>query len=193
MDSIVANLLKQVTTGDNLSNIAKSVGGDEKGVQSALGMALPMLMGSMANNAKSGGADNLMNMVTQTAANNPLDNLGSLLGNPEASGGSKMVNMLLGNKTSAIQDSISQKSGLTSSVVSKILAMAAPMLMGSVSKMFAGQNMTSNSLTSLLGEQSDMVMKSSPEAADMAKQFLGTTEKSSGGIMAKLKKIMFGG
>jgi len=35
---IVADLMKQVATGDNLSMISKSVGGDGKVVQSALGM-----------------------------------------------------------------------------------------------------------------------------------------------------------
>ena len=46
--NIVADLMKQVATGDNLSMISKSVGSDEKSVQSALGMGLPMIMGSMA-------------------------------------------------------------------------------------------------------------------------------------------------
>ena len=189
MDSIVSNLIKQITTGNNLSTIAKSVGGDEKGVQSALSTALPLLMGSMANSAsKPEGANMLTNMLTQAGAKNPMDNLGSFLGNPEASGGSGMVNMLLGNQTSAIQNSISQKSGLTSSAVGKLLAIVAPMLMGSVGKMFTEQKMDLKSLSSLLGEQSKMEMQSSPEAANIAKQFLGTTEKSSG-IIDKLKKL----
>jgi len=204
MDSIVSNLMKQITTGNNLSTIAKSVGGDEKGVQSALGTALPLLMGSMANSAsKPEGANMLTNMLTQAGAKNPMDNLGSFLGNPEAAGGSGMVNMLLGNQTSAIQNSISQKSGLTSSAVGKLLALVAPMLMGSVGKMFTEQKMDVKGLSSLLGEQSKMEMQASPDVANLAKQFLGgTTEKSSeiigktteksSGILDKLKKLFSG-
>ncbi|MCJ7631076.1 DUF937 domain-containing protein [Candidatus Bathyarchaeota archaeon] len=146
-------------------------------------------MGSMANNAsKPGGADMLTNMLTQVGAKNPMDNLGSFLGKPEASGGSGMVNMLLGNQAGAVQNSISQKSGLTSLAVGKLLALVAPMLMGSVGKMFTEQKMDLKGLSSLLGEQSKMEMQSSPEAATLAKQFLGTQEKSSG-IMDKLKKL----
>ena len=78
--------LKQITTGNNLSNIAKSAGVDEKRIQSALSMGLPLFMGSMANSvSKSGGAETLTNMLTQAGASNPLDNLGSFLGNPERS------------------------------------------------------------------------------------------------------------
>jgi len=48
---IVSELMKQVGTGDNLSLISSSVGGDEKGVPSALGMGLPVIMGALSNSA----------------------------------------------------------------------------------------------------------------------------------------------
>ncbi len=54
-------------------------------------------------------------------------------------------------------------------------------------------------LSSILGEQSKMEMQSSPEVANIAKQFLGTTEQSNedidkttekrSGIIDKLKKL----
>ena len=85
---IVADLMKQVATGDNLSMLAKSVGGDNKAVQSALSMGLPMIMGSMATTAATpGGADILTKMLTSGASSNPLDNLGGFLSNPAAAGG----------------------------------------------------------------------------------------------------------
>jgi hypothetical protein len=89
---IVADLMKQVATGDNLSMISKSVGGDGKAVQSALSMGLPMIMGSMANTAsKPGGADVLTKMLAQAGGSNSMDNMSGFLGNPAAAGGSGMV------------------------------------------------------------------------------------------------------
>lgn len=187
MGSIVEDLMKQVTTGNNLSTIAKSVGGNEKGVQSALSMAIPLLMNSMSKSASTpSGAGTLMNMLTQAGASNPLDNLGSLLGTPSASGGSSMVNTLLGNQMGAIQNAIAQKTGLPSAMIGKILAIAAPMVMSYIGKIFTAQNLDQKGLSSLLGDQLKMAMQSSPEAANMAKQFFATEEKS--GIMDKLKK-----
>jgi len=85
---IIADLMKQVATGDNLSLISKSVGSDEKSVQSALDMGLPMIMGSMAQTAqKPGGADMITSMMGQMGGSNPLDNLGGFLGSSAASGG----------------------------------------------------------------------------------------------------------
>ncbi len=172
---IVADLMKQVATGDNLSLISKSVGGDEKGVQSALGMGLPMIMGALSNTAsKPGGADMITGMLGQLGSSNPMDNLGSFLGTPAAAGGSGMVNSLLGSQMAPIQNTISQKTGLPPAIVGKVLAIAVPLVLGYVGKMFAGKKVDQQGLTSLLGEQSKMAMQASPEAANMAKQLLGT-------------------
>jgi len=186
---LVADLMKQVGTGDNLSLISKSVGGDEKGVQSALGMGLPMIMGSLSNTAsKPGGADMITNMMGQLGGSNPVDNLGGFLGSPAAAGGSGMVSSLLGSQMAPVQNAISQKTGLPPAIVGKVLAIAAPMLLGYVGKMFAGKKMDQQGLTTLLGEQSKMAMQSSPDAANMAKQLLGSQPEAAGasGMLKKL-------
>jgi len=185
---IVADLMKQVASGDNLSLISKSVGGDEKGVQSALGMGLPMIMGSMANTASQpGGADMISGLLGQMGGSNPMDNMGSFLGSPTATGGSGMASSLLGNQLGPVQNAIAQKTGLPPAVVGKVLAIAVPMVLGAIGKKFSGQTMDQKGLTSLLGEQSEMAMQSSPEAASMAKQLMGTKKETAGatGIFKK--------
>ncbi len=187
---IVADLMKQVVTGDNLSMISKSVGGDGKAVQSALGMGLPMIMGSMATTAsKPGGAEVLTKMLGQAGSSNPMDNLGGLVANPAAAGGSGMVNTLFGSQMGTIQNVISQKTGLPPAAVGKVLEIAAPMVMGYVGRMFVQQKMDTKSLTSLLGDQSKIALQASPDAAGLAQEVMGTQE-SSGGIGGILKKVL---
>jgi hypothetical protein len=187
---IVADLMKQVATGDNLSMISKSVGGDGKAVQSALSMGLPMIMGSMANTAsKPGGTDMLTKMLTQAGGSNAMTGVSGLLGNTAAAGGSNMVSTLFGSQMGTIQNAISQKTGLPPAVVGKVLEIAAPMVMGYVGKMFVSQKMDTKSLTGLLGEQSKLALQASPDAAAMAKQLMGAQE-SRGGIGGILKKVL---
>jgi hypothetical protein len=187
---IVADLMKQVMTGDNLSLISKSVGGDGKAVQSALGMGIPLVVGSMASTAsKPGGTDILTKMLAQGASNNPMDNLGGFLGNPAAAGGSGMVSTLFGSQMGTIQNAISQKTGLPPVAVSKVLEIATPMVMGYVGKMFVQQNMDTKSLTTLLGDQSKLALQASPEAAGMARQLMGAPE-SAAGISGMFKKVL---
>jgi len=187
---IVADLMKQVATGDNLSMIGKSVGGDGNAVQSALSMGLPMIMGSMATTASQpGGADILTKMLAQGGAANPMDNLSGLLSNPAAAGGSGMVSTLFGSQMGTIQNAISQKTGLPPAAVGKVLEIAAPMVMGYVGKMFVQQKMDAAGLASLLKDQSRMALQGSPDAAAMAQQLLGA-QAGSGGVSGILKKFM---
>ncbi|MGB9177553.1 MAG: DUF937 domain-containing protein [Methanoregula sp.] len=188
---IVADLMKQVATGDNLSMISKAVGGDDTAVQSALSMGFPMIMGSMANTASApGGVDTLTKMLVQGGSSNPLDNLGGFLRNPAAAGGSAMVNTLFGSQMSGIQTAIAQKTGLSPAIVTKVMEIATPIVVGYVGKMFVDQKMDAKSLTTLLGDQSRLAMAASPDAAALAKQAMGAAvPESSGGASGMLKKL----
>lgn len=188
---IVADLMKQAASGDNLSLISKAVGGDSSKVQSALGMGLPMIVGSMANTAsKPGGADMLTTMLAQAGGSNPVDNLGGFLANPAAAGGSAMAGSLFGGQMGAVQNAIAQKTGLPPAVVGKVLEIATPMVMGYVAKSFGQQKADAAGLTSFLGDQSKMALAGSPDAAALAQQLMGGQASGSGGL-GMLKK-MFG-
>jgi OOP family OmpA-OmpF porin len=127
-------------------------------------------------------------MLGQMGGSNPMDNLGSFLGSPSAAGGSGMASSLLGSQMAPIQNAISQKTGLPSSVVGKVLAIAVPMVLGAVGKKFAGGKVDPKGLTSLLGDESKAAMASSPEAAGMAQQLMGAKQEAAGatGIFKKL-------
>ncbi len=186
---IVADLMQQVARGDNLSAISSSVGGDAASVKSALGMGLPLVLGSMANSAgKPGGTEALTSMLAQAGGRNPLDNMGSFLSNPAAAGGSGMVNALFGNQMGAIQAAIAQKTGLPPAAVGKVLEIATPLVVGYVGKMFVSQKMDAQSLTGLLGDQSKVALTSSPDAAVLAHEMLATQD-TPGGVSGILKKF----
>lgn len=188
---IVADLMKQAGTGDNLAMISKAVGGDGNAVQSALGMGLPMIMGSMATTAaKPGGADVLTGMMAQAGGSSPLDNMSGFLGGSAAFGGSSMVSTLFGSQLAPVQDAIARKTGLPPAVVGKVLAVAVPMVLAYVGKMTGGQKTDAAGLTNLLGEQSAMALAGSPDAAALAQQVMGGKEGGSGGISGMFKKML---
>jgi len=188
---IVADLMKQAATGDNLAMISKSVGGEGNAVQSALGMGLPMIMGSMATTAaKPGGADVLTKMMAQAGSSSPLDNMSGFLGGSAAVGGSSMVSTLFGSQLAPVQDAIARKTGLPPAVVGKVLAVAVPMVLAYVGRMTGGQKTDAAGLTSLLGEQSAMALAGSPDAAALAQQVMGGQEGSSGGIAGMFKNML---
>jgi hypothetical protein len=187
---IVADLMKQAGTGDNLSLISKSAGGDANAVKSALGMGLPLIMGSMATTAaKPGGADVLTKMMAQAGGSSPLDNMSGFLGGSAVSGGSSMVSTLFGSQLTPVQNAIAQKTGLPPAIVGKVLEIAAPMVLSYFGKMMGSQKTDAAGLSGLIGEQSTKALAGSPDAAALAQQLMGA-QAGSGGITGMFKNIL---
>jgi hypothetical protein len=177
---IVTDLMNQAGTGDNLSLISKSAGGDTNAVQSALGMGLPLIMGSMATTAaKPGGTDVLTKMMDQAGGTSPLDNMSGFLSGSATSGSASMVSTLFGSQLSPIQNAIAQKTGLPPAVVGKVLEIAAPMVLSYVGKMMGSQKTDAAGLSGLLGEQSAKALVGSPDAAALTQQLMGAQADSS--------------
>lgn len=72
-----------------------------------------------------------------------------------------MVSSLFGSQMDTVQNVIAQKSGVPPVVISKVMAIAAPMVIGYVGKMKMDP--------AALANQSKMAMQASPEAATLFK------------------------
>lgn len=192
MDSLVEGLMKQLMSGDNLSLMSKKVGTDDKSAKSVLEMGLPLLLGAMSNKAsKPEGANAIMSSLAQVGSSNPMDSVASYIGGSGSSQGTDMLSSILGSNLQPIQQSISKSTGVPPAIVGKILSMALPLVLGSLSKNSPTQNMGSNDLSKLLGEQSEMAMSASPDAAGVMKELFASQEGSSGLLGAVKKLIKF--
>ncbi len=182
--------MSSLSSGNHISAISRSVGGDETAVKSALGMSMPLVLGAMANHAsKPGGTEMLTKTLAQAGTSNPLDNMSGLLSNPSAAGGSGIANTLLGSQMGTIQNAISQKTGLPPAAVGQVLAIAIPLVMSHVGKMVVQKNMDTKNLTGLLADHSQAALQSSPDAAGIAQQ-LQALQESGGGFSGILKKVL---
>jgi hypothetical protein len=190
MESIVDSVMKELASGNKLSDISKSVGGDETAVKSAIGMSLPVVLGAMANHASTpGGTEMLTKTLAQAGTSNPPGTMRGLMDIPAAASGSGLLNTLLGSQMGTIQNAISQKTGLPPAAVSQVMAIAVPMIVGQAGRMFAQQNIDKNNLPGVLADQSKAALQSSPEAASLL-QHLPAAAESSGGISGLLKKAL---
>ena len=190
MEPIVEGLMKQLISGDNLALMSNKVGADDKSVKSTLEMGLPLLLGAMNNNAsKPEGINAIMNGMAQMGNNNPMDNMSSYLGAPDSFQGSDMLSSMLGSNLQPIQQSISKSTGLPLSVVGQILSMVLPLVIGSLSKSSSKQNLAPEDLSKFLGEQSEMAISTSPDAAGVMKG-LFASQQSGGGLMGMIKKFL---
>ena len=189
MDSMVEGLMKQLMSGDNLSLMSNKVGADEKSTKSALEMGLPLLLGAMSNKAsKPEGSKAIMSSLAQIGSNNPMDSMASYIGGGPSQG-TDMLSSILGSSLQPIQQAISKNTGLPPAVVGQILAMALPLVLGSMSKNSPKQNMGQDDISKLLGEQSKMAISASPDAAGVMKDLFVSKEDSSG-LIGSIKKLI---
>lgn len=188
MDSIVDNLMQELSTGNHLSVISKSIGGNDMAVKSAFGMSLPLVISSMAINAsRPNRAGIVTKVLTQAGSSNLKDNVRGLLNNPEAVGGSFLAINLFGQHKLTVQNAISDKTKLPPAVVEKVMTITTSVIMVSVGKIFLQQKLDAKGLSNLLRDQSKLALQSSPDAVEIATRLLAARGDYPGAL-EKMKK-----
>ncbi|GIZ14687.1 DUF937 domain-containing protein [Capnocytophaga catalasegens] len=146
----MSSILDSLGGSQLIDGITKQTGVSVEQTSSVLSMALPLLMGAMQKNSETEqGASNLLNALQSDKHNGSLlSNIGGFLGGTNSdltSDGAGILGHLLGDKTASVENAISTKTGVSSSV-SQILKMAAPFLMS-----FLGKQISDNKVNSASG------------------------------------------
>jgi hypothetical protein len=133
MNSILEGLAGRLDD-DVLEQISKQIGADPAMTASAVQMALPVLIGGLANNASSPeGAGALDSALAADHDGGLLDNLGALFGgvgtNPRSLDGAGIIDHIFGGRQEAVQGGIERSTGLDRSQVFQLLAILAPLVM----------------------------------------------------------------
>ena len=146
--------LLNIQMGEELVKKASSKTSEDKGkVTSALGMALPLILGAMKRNTKDPeGAENL-NKALQSEKHNGdvLNNLDEKDAEELTGEGSKILNHVLGSRQSGISKTIAGALNMDETSVNKILEMAAPVIMGLLGQQKRKDNVGASGLSGLLG------------------------------------------
>ncbi|MFL6466957.1 MAG: DUF937 domain-containing protein [Pyrinomonadaceae bacterium] len=154
------DLLGQQQGSEAVDQISQQVGAEPSMVNSAIQAALPMILGSLANNAATpGGAESLDNALANDHDGSLLDNLGSLGGlvldqqtpTPRQADAGGILGHILGTNQGAVAQEASKKSGLPIGQVAQILMMLAPIVMAYLGRQKQEQGVGPEGLGGLLG------------------------------------------
>ncbi|KXK04745.1 MAG: hypothetical protein UZ17_ACD001000748 [Acidobacteria bacterium OLB17] len=156
-------LLGQDRAGEAVSQISQNVSAEPSLVNSAISMALPAILGGLANNASTPqGAESLNNALDRDhSSGGILGNLGGLANAvfgggqqqapPPEADGSGILGHILGNSQGALAQNVSQKTGLNVGQVAQILMMLAPIVMSYLGQKKQQENVGADGLGGLLG------------------------------------------
>jgi len=167
----MANLIQTVTnafTPDVTTKLAGAMGESPSAVSSGVGAAAPALLaGALQRSATPAGSRSLLDLVNQAqSGGQPLDRLGSIASDDSArasflSHGQGLASGLLGGSTSNVASAISSHSGLGMDGATKLLALAAPVVLGVLGRA-AGPSPTASGLQSLLGNERASILGALP-------------------------------
>lgn len=164
-----------------VEQISQNLGANQSVVNSAIQMALPAILGGLANNVQSPqGAESLNNALQQDHNGSLLDSLSDFLqgGVPspqqatrQTNGAGILEHILGGNQSNAAQQ-ISEKSGLSMGQVASLLITLAPIVMSFLGKKKQQGNLDSGGLSDLIRGQQQQMQSSGNPMMDMASSML---------------------
>lgn len=191
--------------GDIGALLGNALGGgaDSAKVEAATKTGLGAILGALAGNAAdSDGAASLLGAVQKDHEGNVLDGVDSLGSAEAAADGEKILAHAFGGNTEAIESKVAEQSGLDLSMVTKLLPMLAPIVMGMLGKK-ASDGMDAGGLAGMLKGESDGLdlgdlagllggLGGSGGAADIISGMTGggDADGSKGGMMATVLDML---
>ena len=171
----LTGLLNDALSGGTVNQISQAIGADESTTSSAIQSALPILLGGLANNSSSEqGASSLMGAIDRDHDGSVLDDIGGLIAGNIGGGagnGAGILGHIFGGNQAPVEQAVSQSSGLDMSKVGPLLAILAPIVMGSIGRARQQEGIGTSDLGGLLGGAAQQMGSGSP-MMDMLGQML---------------------
>ena len=148
----ISNLITGAVGSTLASSMSNNLKIDQNKAKWLLGAAVPLMVAAVNYNAKNKGQEESINNALEQHSGGIFSNLAGVLSGGPTSDGSKIVNHIFGSNSDMVTNSLSNKSGLSSSQVSSFLAMLAPVVMGFLGQQKSGSGgAIGNILGGLLG------------------------------------------
>lgn len=149
----ISQMITQQFSGSVSRQIASRLGISESAANTALQVAVPLIVSALARNARQPGeAEALHQAVATDHDGSILDNLAGYLGNPQAANGAGILRHVLGGQRPVVEDNLAQATGLDQSSAGSLMELVAPLVMGAVGR--TQQNgLDSSGLAQFLGQQ----------------------------------------
>jgi OOP family OmpA-OmpF porin len=163
------DMLQGLLTPDVVQKASSYFSEDPGSTQKALGVALPALLGGVANRFGTGsGPQQLFGMATDAFAENPnlASDAGAAFSGSSTSDlvgqGQNLVKAIFGNNAGAVSNAVASSSGVSPASAGSMLALGAPILMSLLGKITSQQGLTASGLIALIMGERDNIMRLLP-------------------------------
>jgi hypothetical protein len=181
MASILDLMMGTLQSSGGIGQMSRSLGIGESDVTKVVSGALPLLMGGLTRNAASAeGATGLLAALDRDHDGSVIDDLAGFLATAgAAAAGTGILQHTFGARQGQVENALSRSTGIDAATGGKILAMAAPLVLGYLGRQRREQNLDAAGLASFLGREQQVAQERAPEAIDMLTRLLDTDDDGS--------------
>jgi len=184
----ITQILTQQLGGSASRTIAQRFGISESTANTAIQMAVPLILTALARNASQPQeAQSLHQAVANDHDGSIFDNLMGYLGNPQSANGAGILGHVFGSQQPAIENNLAQATGMDQSSAGGLLETLAPLVMGSLGKAQQENGLDASGLSNLLNSQQNEAQANAPDAMSMLSSMLD--QNNDGSSMDDLKRM----
>ena len=184
----ITQMIAQQLGGSAAHTIAQRFGISESTANTAIQMAVPLILAGLARNASQPQeAQNLYQAVSNDHDGSIFDNLTGYLGNPQSANGAGILGHVFGSQKPAIENNLAQATGMDQSSAGGLLETLAPLVMGSLGQAQQQNGLDASGLSSLLNSQQDQAHANAPDAMSMLNSMLD--QNNDGSSMDDLQRM----
>lgn len=161
--SIVESLMRGLSGGDGLGRLSQSLGIDGKTAAMGLAAAAPMILGALQRNAsRPEGAQALADALDRDHDGGLLNDLSGFMGRGETRDGDAILGHVFGDRRRTVDRGVAQAAGIDAATASKLMAMAAPMIMAQLGQAKRERGLSADALAGLLGQERQALQAEAP-------------------------------
>lgn len=184
----ITQIITQQLGGSAVSKIAQRLGISESTANTAVQIAVPLIVAALARNAsRPQGAESLHDAVAKDHDGGIFDNLMGYLGNPQSANGAGILGHVFGSQRPAIENNLAQATGMDQSSAGGLLETLAPIVMGTLGKTQQENGLDADGLSNLLITQQQEAQATAPDAMGMLSSMLD--QNKDGNTMDDLQRM----
>ena len=183
------DMLQQRLGGDAVNQISNRIGADPGTTGNAIDAALPLLISAMARNAgDSSQAQSLAKAVSDDHDGSILDDVPGYVGRASEKPGAGILRHVLGGRQQAVQQGLSQATGLDAGKAGTLLTMLAPLVMGAIGRTKRENSLDAGGISTLLTGEQEHLKQSAPGVMGALGRFLD--QDNDGSVMDDVSGLL---
>ena len=184
----ITQIITQQLSGRAVSTIAQRFGISESKANTAVQIAVPLILSALARNAEQPqGAESLHQAINNDHDGSIFNNLMGYLGSPQSANGAGILGHVFGSQTPTLENNLAQATGMDQSSASGLLETIAPIVMGALGKEQQQNGLSATDLANLLGNQQQQAQTNAPDLMGMLGSMLD--QNQDGSALDDLKRM----